>query len=1023
MNKLILSLAILLFVTAQTNAQLTANAGPNQAVCQATSVTLGGSPTATGGTPPYTYYWAPTTNLNNYHLANPTANLNTTTTFTLIVTDSTGISDTTHVTIAVLPRPTCYIFASDTNICTQGIVSFSAAVNGGHTPYTYAWNFGNGSTSNIPQPITNYGAPGNYQVSLTVTDSNNCSGTNYAYMNVHQLIVNTNTNNPTCFGAANGAIVVTANGGFPPYTYAWSNGMTTQSAFNMPAGTYNVTVTDSHGCVGFAGATLTQPAPINVATTVTNESNTGNCDGTISVTASGGSGAYTYMWSTTPAITTPTIINRCHGTYMVTVTDANGCSASAVAVVGSGSCTNNNLVVSINSQDLSCAHQQDTMTVNVSGGTPPYLYDWNTGAVTDTFITDMEGVYLVYVTDDSGCVKTAIDTLHNTGVNITLQTVTPVSCNGTSNGYIKVNVTGGAPPYTYLWNTNDTGDTLSNIASGYYSLTVTDSQSCTDTLGYYLPQSSTDWSYYIYTSSTYANCGNNGTATAWVYGGTSPFTFLWNNADTTATITGLASGNYTVTVTGSDGCIRTGSTFVNTVCYNTIEGHVFIDANHNCLKDSGETGNGGIIITASGTGGTYYGYADNSGFYQINIPVSGNFTISASGNGGGHCNVIVVCGAQTASFTGLGDSVTLNFGISSSTGFDLGLHPGWHGANPGFTKEYWVLYFQQSQPLYTGPAVITFKYDSILVFNSCNNSGVHNAVAHTITWTVNNVPYPSWDWSTVPRAYFTVPANTPVGYQLSQEFWITPVVGDCDSSDNHLLVIQPITGSRDPNEKTVSPEGDIQENDSVLTYTIHFQNTGNDTTWFITVKDTLSSYLNPATVVNVASSHEYSTFDISGTGILTWLFNPIFLVDSFTNEPASKGFVMFRVKKKPNLPLNTQIKNHAHIYFDYNEPVATNTVTSTLTDPNYIFNVTNDAAIQVIAAPNPFTQQTQITVEGITGAFNFELFDVSGKLLQKKNALTDNRFTINRDGMSAGVYFYSITTTAKQKAFGRLVVE
>ena len=219
------------------------------------------------------------------------------------------------------------------------------------------------------------------------------------------------------------------------------------------------------------------------------------------------------------------------------------------------------------------------------------------------------------------------------------------------------------------------------------------------------------------------------------------------------------------------------------------------------------------------------------------------------------------------------------------------------------------------------------------------------------------------------------------------------------------------------------PEGDIQENDSVLTYTIHFQNTGNDTTWFITVKDTLSSYLNPATVVNVASSHEYSTFDISGTGILTWLFNPIFLVDSFTNEPASKGFVMFRVKKKPNLPLNTQIKNRAHIYFDYNEPVATNTVTSTLTDPNYIFNVTNDAAIQVIAAPNPFTAQTQITVEGVTGAFNFELFDVSGKLLQKKNALTDNRFVINREGMSAGIYFYSITTTTKQKAFGRLVVE
>lgn len=1022
MKKFILSFVILLLVTTLTNAQLTANAGPDQTVCAGTSFVIGGNPTATGGTPPYTYSWSPSTGLNNAQVANPTALLYSNINYTVIVTDSLGAHDTAYAAITVLSKPSPYILVNDTSVCTQEAVSLSVQVQSGTPPFTYAWDFGNGGTSNVISPITTYPAPGNYQVSVTVTDSNNCTGTNILYENVHQLIVSTNATNVTCFGGSNGAIIVSVTGGFPPFAYTWNNGMTTQNAFNMPAGSYNVTITDSHGCVGFGGATLTEPVPIAVATTVTNESIAGACDGSISANATGGVGAYTYNWSNTGG--GQIALNLCHGTYYVTVTDANACTATAVAVVGSGSCSVNTLVVSIQSQDLSCAHQVDTMTVNVSGGTPPYSYNWNTGSVTDTIITNVEGLYLVYVSDDSGCVKSAIDTLMNNGVNISLQTVTPVSCNGTSNGYIKVNVTGGAPPYTYLWNTGETGDTLANIASGYYSLTVTDTQSCIDTFGYYLPQTSTNWSYYVYTSSTSANCGTNGTATAWVYGGTSPFTFVWNNADTTAVITGLASGNYTVTVTGSDGCMRIGSTSVNSVCYNIVEGFVFNDVNHNCVRDSGEAGSHGISVMATGTGGNYYGYTDNSGYYHIDIPTSGNFTITASAVGGSNnCSMITVCGAQTASFSGVGDSVMLDFGISSTTGFDLALHPGWHAANPGFSKDYWVLYFQQSVPIYSGPAIITFKYDSMLVFNSCNNSGVNNPIAHTITWNVSSVPYPSWDWNTVPRAYFTVPANIPTGYQLSQEFWITPVVGDCDTADNHLHVIQPVTGSRDPNEKVVSPEGDILEDDSVLTYTIHFQNTGDDTTWFITVKDTLSSFLNPATVVNVASSHEYSSFDISGTGILTWLFNPIFLVDSFTNEPASKGFVMFRVKKKSNLPLNTKIENQAHIYFDYNEPVATNTVINTLTEPNYIFNVTNDAGIQVTAAPNPFSKQTQITVEGITGAFNFELFDVSGKLLQKKSALISNRFVINREDMSAGIYFYSITTNTMQKAFGRLVVE
>ena len=137
------------------------------------------------------------------------------------------------------------------------------------------------------------------------------------------------------------------------------------------------------------------------------------------------------------------------------------------------------------------------------------------------------------------------------------------------------------------------------------------------------------------------------------------------------------------------------------------------------------------------------------------------------------------------------------------------------------------------------------------------------------------------------------------------------IIEDTDVSMNQP--INEIVGSYDPNEKEVSPAGNITESDSVLTYTIHFQNTGTDTTSFIVVRDTLSQYLDPLSVINIASSHEFNEFEIAGDGILKWVFNPIFLVDSGTNEPESKGFIMFSIHKRSNLPFGTLISNNAAI--------------------------------------------------------------------------------------------------------------
>lgn len=1028
-KNVLLSLFLFLFLT-QAMAQLTADAGSDLNMCLGSSTTIGGPQPGSGGTPPYTYEW--TENGNVFDVAaNPT--INTTLwgignyVFTLTVTDALGDTASSSINFEISQQLSLNASASDTIGCGSLQVSFSASVSGTMPPYAYLWDFA-GGTSTIANPTHTFADTGTYAVVVSAFDASGCVVQNLINITVFPSVsMVANVAPVSCSGAGDGSIDITATGA-APFTYFWNiiNAPFDEDQLGLPAGTYDVTVTDANGCSAGNSFNVTEPNPLVVTINATPQSTPGACDGALVAWGSGGSplGVYTYAWSFGGS---PNNVqtNLCPGTYSVTVADMNGCTATAQGTVAA-SCPNNTLVVSINSQDIDCANPTSTLSLNISGGNNPYSFAWSTGEITSTITVNQAGVYSVSVTDSLGCTQTAADTVLNTGLVITLDSVLNPTCNGNPNGYLSVLVTGGTTPYTYTWNNNATTNTLNNLNTGTYSLTVTDAAQCSAVFSYQLTDNATNWSYYVYVNTAPANCGSTGSATANVFGGTPPFTYLWNTtpAQTNLTATGLAAGNYRVTVTGSDGCTRTGTGTVSPTCFTVIEGYIYNDTNGNCVKDTGETAVPNVSLTATNGSNSYFGYSNSTGHYTILVGATGNYNLTAGVSSWGSCNGTNLCGPQNINVVVLGSTISnTNFGFGAASSYNLALHPGWTSANPGFTKEYWILWYQQSLPAYTGTATVVFKYDSILQYQSHTQGGVHNAANRTITWSVNNVPYPSWNWGTKPHCYFTVPANTPIGYQLKQEFWISHTANDCDSANNHLVSIQPVTGSMDPNEKQVQPEGDIQEEDSVLTYTIHFQNTGNDTTFFIILKDTLSPHLNPASVVNIASSHEYESFTISDNGILTWFFNPIFLVDSATNEPASKGFVMFRIKKKAGLPLNTEIKNKASIYFDYNEPIVTNTVSSKLTDPNSIYNLNNDNSISVTAAPNPFTNATLVSVEGITTAYHFQLFDVNGKLLKDIPSLNESRFVLQRDNMSRGVYFYSITTASKQKVFGRLVVQ
>jgi hypothetical protein len=324
-------------------------------------------------------------------------------------------------------------------------------------------------------------------------------------------------------------------------------------------------------------------------------------------------------------------------------------------------------------------------------------------------------------------------------------------------------------------------------------------------------------------------------------------------------------------------------------------------------------------------------------------------------------------------------------------------------------------------------ATVVFTYDSNLIYQySLAPLPVVDTVAHTLTWKVSgaDIPSPSWDWYNERfQNFFMVPTTLSVGYLLQSSFAIYPFTGDCDSSNNLLKFSETVIGSHDPNEKTVTPDGNITTDDSVLTYTIHFQNTGTDSTWFIVISDTLSPYLNPATVRTLASSSPY-TFALSGKGTLRWTFNPYRLVDSLTNAQGSKGFVTFSVKKYPNLTLGTIITNTANVYFDYNTGVITNTVTDTVSLPTGIIRVSApQAGISVVTYPNPFDDYTHVVVTGVQDKYDFELYDVTGRLSRQILSIQNNQFDLMRTDLAEGVYFYRIMVNNIQVANGKLVVQ
>jgi gliding motility-associated-like protein len=313
-------------------------------------------------------------------------------------------------------------------------------------------------------------AAGTYTV--VITDQNNCTFTTSATItSTSTLSLVLTTVNPDCYGRADGSVTAAATGGLAPYTYSWGGSITSQSINQLSYGVYNVTVTDSLGCMVYGTATLVQPSAILIADTVVDETCNGSSDGSINIYTDGGTGPYSYDWGN--SISSQNRASLGAGTYSVTITDAHGCTSSKSISITQPSAIN----ISATVTNISCMNYSDgSINTVILGGTMPYILAWSPVRSDSAAILSLAaGKYYLTVSDNAGCTaKDSFEVMQSTNTIVVPDLGADTSlCTGNDSIILD------AGQYTsYLWQNGSTQQYFTAKDSGTYWVYVTAGNGC-----------------------------------------------------------------------------------------------------------------------------------------------------------------------------------------------------------------------------------------------------------------------------------------------------------------------------------------------------------------------------------------------------------------------------------------------------------------------------------------------------------------------------------------------------------------
>jgi gliding motility-associated-like protein len=491
-----------------------------------------------GGIPTYTEDWGSN---NSSSLAAGTYNYT--------VTDNNGC---TYIDTVTVSEPLdIQISSTQNNVSTCGATDGSIDITtlGGVYPYLFSWSSGQ-NTEDI-----NSLSSGTF--TITVTDANLCTSTHSVTLTEPASpIVSYIQTNTSCNLGNDGSVDISVSGGLNPYQYSWSNSATSQDIYNLSAGIYTLNITDANNCIVMESITITEPTAVNVVSTQTNVTNCNGNDGSIDISASGGTGNYTYLWSNSS--TTEDVFNLTVGIHSVNVTDANNCTFTFSFTI----IEPNGITATENITHVSCfGENSGSVTINVLGGQPPYTENWN--GYNPANLT--AGSYIYTVTDNQNCDFTNSVVITEPQELVVTENIINVPCKDENTGSVTLNVSGGTTPYNENWGTANPNA----LFDGTYTYTVTDANGCTFNNQIIISEPDSLIST-IATTDAICFGYNDGTAIITTNGGTQPYNINWFGQNNAA----LTSGNYSTLITDANGCINT----ISFSIYEPTEISVIIDS-------------------------------------------------------------------------------------------------------------------------------------------------------------------------------------------------------------------------------------------------------------------------------------------------------------------------------------------------------------------------------------------------------------------------------------------------------------
>lgn len=445
--------------------------------------------------------------------------------------------------------------------------------------------------------------------------------------------VDLSVNNILCHGNLTGSATATVTNGNPPYIYEWSNGnvvssnSTTNTQTGLGAGTHYVIVRDTKDCSIFASSVIIEPElPLSINHLQTEPSCDDSFNGNISININGGTAGYSYLWSNSSALSSLTNLDA--GDYTVTVTDMNSCTISETYTLTKPEALN----TQVQKHDISCKGDNSGYAIfTTTGGTPEYSYNWSNGGTANYGTALAAGTYTVTITDYNSCQK--IETIViNEPANVLSFTnaITNIGCYGASTGLISTTVTGGTAPYSYQWHNatfnilNQASNQITNMPAGNYSIIVTDHNNCSDTSNLVITQPDS-----LHKVSSVVDVLCKGFSTGEIAinlsGATPPFSYNWSNGSIVEDLSGVVSGNYTLTITDANHCQYILNSFVNEP-----EEILSVNSNATDVLCKGDTSGAVLAIPSGGTSPYTYLWSNSSNNQGINQISAGTYTVTVT---------------------------------------------------------------------------------------------------------------------------------------------------------------------------------------------------------------------------------------------------------------------------------------------------------------------------------------------------------------------------------------------------------